>query len=218
MQNSKYNQMLKSPESKVLVKIKSKYIKDFDKITKMSAIQNAATVHLEDLVNITGEVVSMPVRIKRDRVYDGFSTKDIQVGDTAIFSFSVIYDFIQKEPDDPLIYKNRIFYHGQEYWQADIRKIFGVIRNGEIIMVNGYVMAGLFDEDKIYIANASSRAKNCKSSQVIHIGNNKEGQSKIPVHSGDTIFYNPLKPQKYQINNKPFIILQQNQVLGVLKK
>lgn len=210
--------MLVSPENKVMVKIKSKYIKDFDKITKMSAIQNAATVHLEDLVNITGEVVSLPVSIKKDRVYEGFSTKDIQVGDTAIFSFSIVYDFIQKEPDDPLIYKNRISYHGEEYWQADIRKIFGVIRNGEIIMINGYVMAGLFDEDKIYIANASSRAKNCKSSQVIHIGNNKEGQSKIPVHSGDTIFYNPLKPQKYQINNKPFIILQQNQVLGVLKK
>jgi len=208
--------MIQQSENRLIVQIKTKYISNFTDIMKISAIQNFGSLHMEDLCNIRGTVVSLPKRITDDRTHTGFSTKDIRVGDEAIFSFSIVYDFIQVEDKDPL-YKNLITYKGEEYWQADITKIYAVIRDGEIIMVNGYVMASEFQDDKIVLSAASKKAKNSKSSTVMHIGNPKENQKKIPVKQGDTIYFNPLKVQKYQINHKPFIILQQQQVLGKLK-
>lgn len=205
--------MITSAENKIILKITTKYISNFTDIMKVSAIQNFATLHLEDLCNIVGEVVSLPKSISKDRTHTGFSTKDIRVGDKAIFSFSVVYDFIQKEDADPL-YKNLITYKTKEYWQADITKIYAVIRDGEIIMVNGYVMATPFQEDKIVVSAVSKKIKGCKSSTVMHVGNPKETLKKIPIKSGDTIYFNPMIAQKYQINDKHFIILQQHQVLG----
>jgi co-chaperonin GroES (HSP10) len=205
---------IQSAENKVVVKPKTKYISNFTDIMKISAIQNFATLHLEDLVNNCGEIISIPKSVSKDKTHNGFSTKDIRVGDTAIFSFSVIYDFIQRGEDLPPLYKNMISYKGNEYFSADITKIYGVIRDGQIIMVNGYVMATTFVDDKIVVAAVSKKIKGCKSSTVMHVGNPKETLKKIPIKQGDTIYFNPMIAQKYQINNKPFIIIQQHQILG----
>lgn len=210
--------MIQAAENTVLLTVKTKYIKEFTDIMKMASIQNAASVHLEDLVQVVGEIVSIPKRVTQDRTHYGFSTKDIKVGDIVIFSYQVISDFVIKKEDEDPSYKNLITYQGKEYWQADITRIFAVIRGEDIIMVNGYVMAETFDEDRIFLQPTSKRAKNCKSSKVMHVGKPKEHLPPLSIKRGDTIFFNPLIAQKYQINKKPFIILQQHQVLGRLSK
>ena len=206
--------MLQSVENKIILSLATKYCKNFSDIAKRAAIADNASVHLEDLVSIVGEVVSIPKSISNDRWHEGFSTKDIQVGDTAIFSFSIVYDWYQnKHMGDPL-YKNLITIQGKEFWMADITKIYAVIRNEKIIMINGYVMAVPFIDDKIQLLASSKKTKGTKTSTIMHIGNPRTDRKAIGAKDGDTIYFNPKIAIKYQINDKPFIILQQHQILG----
>ena len=84
-------------------------------------------------------------------------------------------------------------------------------------MVNGYVMAEQFEEDKIFMQPESRKSRKCKSSVLMHIGRPKVGHKRVNAEPGDLIYYNPLKVQKYQINGKPFIILNQSHILGRVK-
>jgi len=206
--------MIISAQNQLIVQVKSKYCQNFSDLMKRAAIMDNTSIHLEDFVSIVGTVVSIPRSISDDRTHTGFSTKDIQVGDGVIFSFSVIYDHYQKMQEGEFIYKNLITLNAQEFWMADITKIYAVIRNEKIIMINGYVMATPFREDKIILAQTSKKTKGVKSSEIMHIGNPKENRTPITAKQGDTVFYNPSVAIKYQINNKPFIILQQHHILG----
>jgi|SRR3954469_9929417 len=206
--------MVTSAENKVIVTVTTKYTKYISDILKRAALENNTSVDPADYVSIVGEIVSLPKRISNTRDYKGYSTKDIRVGDTAIFSSNVIYDLVIKEEDAEPIYRNLITYQAKEYWVADITKVYGVIRNGELIMINGYVMASLFEESKIYIPAAQKKVKSSVTSEVISIGNPLEGLAQISAKQGDTIHFNPMKATKYSINDKPFIILTQQHVLG----
>ena len=207
--------MIQAPTNKVIVHPKTKYIKHISDLMKRSSIQNGATVDPSDVVNIIGEIVSLPMQISDNRDYEGYTTENLQVGDMAIFSFKVIYDLIIKQENGEPVYKNLIKYNGNEYFSCDIRNLFGVIRGEDIVMVNGYVMATEFDQDKIIISQTIKTAKKTKSSQIMHIGNNKGHLKKISANQGDTIFFDGSKVQHYEINNKKFIILQQEKILGV---
>jgi co-chaperonin GroES (HSP10) len=209
--------MLISPQDNVIVRPETKYIGNISSLLKIAAIQNNSSVDQTDMVNIKGEVISVPKSISKTRDLEGFSTSDIQPGDIAIFSFKVIYDFVQKEPDAEPVYRNRIFYNGVEYFAAHIRHIFGVIRAGEIIMANGYVMVSGFEEPKIFIPAHQKRVKGTTTSHIMHIGNPLIGETSITAKQGDEVVFNPKYAQKYQINGKPFCILQQSQILGKIE-
>ena len=206
--------MIQAPANKVIVHPKTKYIQHISDLMKRSSIQNGATVDPSDIVNIVGEIVSLPMQISETKDYEGYSTENLQIGDMAIFSFKVIYDLIIKQEHGEPVYKNLVKYDGKEFFLCDIRNLFGVIRGEDIIMVNGYVMATEFEQDKIIISQTIKTAKKTKSSQVMHIGNNRHNLRKIGANQGDTIFFDGSKVQHYEINKKKFIILQQEKILG----
>jgi len=206
--------MITAPTDNVIVYPGTKYISNVTNLIKLAAIQNNTTVHSEDLVNIQGEVISIPKSISDRLDCKGYSTKDIQAGDIAIFSFNVIHNLIQQEHEGELVYRNRLWYNAKEYFVAHIRDIYGVIRNGEIIMINGYVMVTDFPESKLYIPANQKKAKGTVKCQIMHIGNPLENEKAIEAEQGDFVYFNPLVAPKYQINNKPFRIIQQGQVLG----
>jgi len=206
--------MIQSPVNNVIVKVKTKYIGNISKILQLSAIQNGSSVDSVDLVNIMGEIVSLPRTVSDKIGYVGFSTKDLQVGDTAIFSYSIIHDFVIPAEDADPIYRNRFMYKGEEYFLADITKIFGVIRDEEIIMVNGYVMASEFSESNFVLPASLKKIKKAAETNVMHIGYPKTEETSIDVDNGDKIYFNSITAQKYQINQKPFSIIQQNKIFG----
>jgi co-chaperonin GroES (HSP10) len=208
---------MQSPTNKVLVSIAHRYIGNITDLINRSSIQNNASVHLEDMATIVGKVEALPKVVTEDRLgLNGFSTADIRVGDYAIFSHTVVLTLENTSvPGEEPIYKNQLLFQGKEYWMADISLIYGVIRDGEIIMVNGFVMAKPFQEAKIHLAASSKRAKGTVKCQVMHIGNSRTHQQKIEAKQGDWVFFNPMIATKYQINNKPFVIIQQSHVLGV---
>jgi co-chaperonin GroES (HSP10) len=105
-------------------------------------------------------------------------------------------------------------YQGKEYFLCDIRNLFGVIRDGEIIMVNGYVMLSEYEKNKIIVAPGIKSAKKAKSSNIMHIGQNRKHLVPIQANNGDLVYYNPDKAQHYEINEKKFIILQQDKIFG----
>lgn len=202
--------MIQAALNNVMVQISTKYIQNISNIMKVAALENNSSVDPVEIVNIVGTVHSIPKSV----IFEGFSTKDIQVGDTAIFRFDLIYDFKEKGKGLEPIYRNRIWHNGQEYWSCDIRKIFGVIRYDEIIMINGYTMITDFTLPKIYLPASAKKIRGTQKSQIMHIGSPKYEENEIEVQSGDTIFFNPNTAAKYQIKGKPFRIIQQNKILG----
>jgi len=205
---------IKSPANKIIVYPKGRWAKNISDILKRASIENGASVDPADCVNITGEIISIPEYISPTNDYKGFSTKDLRVGDTAIFSYKVIYDYVIKAEGEEPVLKNSVITGDKEYFLCDIRNLFGVIRDGKIIMVNGWVMLDEFVPTKIILPAALKNQKNAARSQVFHIGSNRTHLKRIDVNDGDMVFYNGLKAQHYQINDKKFIILPQNLILG----
>ncbi len=206
--------MFQPTENKILIKVSSKYIKVISDITRLSALENNTSVDISDYVQIQGEVVALPKRISQKPEYEGYSTNDIYEGDIAIFSYQVICDMTYNKETDKLKFKNMVMFQGEEYFLADIRNIFGVIRGGDIYMVNGYVMLSEYPKGIIMLQQSSKKIKGTTNSQVMHIGNPRTNHNRIPVEQNDTVYFSPYHPQHYKINDKPFIILRQNQILG----
>ena len=206
--------MIQPTHNNVLIKVKHKYIKNITSILKRAAIQNGASVDPNECVNILGEVIMLPKKITNDNTHKGYTIDGIKIGDTAIFSYQVIYDLISTELETPF-YRNMIFYKGEEYFVADITKIFGVIRNEEIIMINGYVMTTAFRENVIIVPQSAKKIKGTVYANIISIGATKNGGVGINANKGDLVYFSPLYAQKYQINDKPFCIIKQNRILGV---
>ena len=202
------------PTNNVLVSVKQKYTSNISKIMKMAAIQNNASVDPADVVQIVGVVEGLPNKITTHlRDYEGFSTKDLEVGDTVIFSYKVIYDMLPIESTEP-VYRNMMWYRGKEYFSADIRKIFAIIRGEEIIMINGYVMGTEVAESKIILPPSLKRIKQAAQTEILNIGMPKENATPLDVYKGDIVYFNPFVAQKYQINDKKFIIINQSHILG----
>lgn len=207
--------MLQTTQNNVLVHVKTKMIKHFSKVMALASANNLPA-NPADCVNILGEVISLPKKITQDHWHNGFTTDDIRIGDTAIFSHQVINDLDDTYKDTP-VYKNRIELMAEEYFLADIPHIFGVIRDGEIIMVNGWVMLTTFYESKIVLPASMKRIRHATHAEIMHIGNSRTNMTPIDAKQGDTVYFNPFIAQKYEINKKPFTILPQEKILGKLE-
>lgn len=206
--------MIQAVENSLIISVTTQYIKNISNILKVAAIENNSSVDPSDLVQIVGEVISIPERITTDqRGYEGFSTKDIKIGDTVIFRFDVIYQFVNLSKNARM-FKNRIWWDGKEYWNCDIQKVFGVIRNGEVKMINGYVMLTDFEPNKIVLSHANAGLRGAQSSVVMYAGSSKTHEKPIDIHSNETVYFNSNLAAKYQINGKPFRVIQQSSILG----
>jgi co-chaperonin GroES (HSP10) len=199
----------------VVVTVKTRWIKNFSQIAKIAHIQNNSSIMPQDMVNIVGEVVSVPKTISKRREYTGFSTRDIRAGDTVIFSHNVIFNFESTAAEEEPIHKNSVWCRGKEYWLADIREIYAVIRDGQIRMQNGYVMLEQMDAAPMILlpTHIKKRIKTV-CANVSHIGKNLSHLQKINVEKGDVIYLNPAKAREYQVNGNPFFIVTQQQILG----
>lgn len=211
----------KSPANNVIVQIKHKYNRAVGKIAKLAAIQQHSSVDPANFVNIFGTVVSVPMQISNDRTYNDFSKHDIRVGDIAIFAYSVIYEFMQTEPEAEPIYKNSFWWDGQEYWVVDIQKLYAVVRAGEIRMQNGYVMVeGMEQAANIYLPQHIRKSVKTTTATLTQICNPVKGGKNIDCKPGDTVIFNPNILTTYRIDGKEdgelkeFGILQQKHILG----
>ena len=191
----------------ILVRIPSKHIKLVSDIQRLSSLQNGSSIDPADFVTIRGEVVMLPKKISEAN--KAFSMDNIKVGDLAIFSYQVIYDIIYKIETDTFEYVNMVKYKGEEYFLADISLIFAVVRDEKVIMQNGWVMLSEYPTSLIISKNLGKKEKGTVQSDILHT-------QRLPynLHQGDKVLFSPFKPQHYQINQKPFIILKRSHILG----
>lgn len=207
--------MIKCPLNKVVVQVETKYHKNFSNMIKRANINPSSQVNPADYVQIIGKVISVPDMITNRIDYNGFTTNDIYAGDTAIFRYDVIYDFIENPDGDQPIYKNSIWMKGQEYFVADIQKVFGIIRAGEITMVNGYCMVeNMSQKPMLVIPQHLKNITEAASATLTQIGRPLSHMPSIGAQPGDIVYYNPNILQHYEINGKQFGILTQKQILG----
>ena len=208
--------MLQSPFNNLLLKIGDVFVKQYGAVARTSAMYSQASdINSADMVNIVGEIVALPKVIteeKREMRLKGFSIKDMQVGDTAIYRYDVIHEFTA----DSQRFKNCFWYRGKEYWAARVDKCFGVIRRGEIIMVNGYCMVEhINNPTNIILPHNMKNIDGIGWATLTGIGNNLTHLENIDAHVGDTVFFDPRKLQRYEIGKKKFGILTQQQISGV---
>jgi co-chaperonin GroES (HSP10) len=207
--------MIKCPLDKVVVQVDTKYHKNFSNMIKRANMNPGSQINPADYVQIIGEVVAIPDFINNRIDYKGFTTNDIYPGDIAIFRYDVIYDFVESAEGEDPIYKNMVWVKGQEYFLADIQKIFGVIRAGEIIMVNGYCMVeNMSAPPSLVLPQHLKNLIRTASATITNIGNPLSHQKPIGAKPGDIVYYNPAVLQRYEINEKKFGILTQKQILG----
>jgi co-chaperonin GroES (HSP10) len=168
-----------------------------------------------EFVNIYGKVISVPMSISNRRDYEGFVTNEIYPDDIAIFRYDVIYEFASVEGSADAVFKNLIWFKGKEYFMADIQKVFGVIRAGEIIMVNGYCMIEhMSNPSALILPQHLKNVIQAATATLTQIGRNRTHMKGIKAQVGDVVYYNPNVVQTYEINGKKFGILSQRHILG----
>lgn len=213
--------MLAAPINKIYVKVKSKFIGNYSNIIKAANVTAGSQLNPADLAQIVGEVVSLPKMITTDRRgYEGYSLDNIQIGDTAIFSYRVIwnhkvvmkYNYATGKDEEDVILHNSVWYRGQEYFRCDIMDIFAVIRDGQMTMLNKWCMVE--DIEKPSMIVLPQRLSKIKNATKAVLTNNYSGD----IESGVTVFCHPNKVQHYAINEKKFGIIKEKDILGSLQK
>lgn len=206
------------PINNLLIKVATKYIGNYTNIMKAANLNPANKLNPLDLVNIVGEVVALPKAIDNKRKgMDGYSLKDIEVGDTVCFRYDIVGDFFINTETDNIEYKNMVWYKGKEYWLCDITRAFFVIKkeSKSIKMINGYVMLeDIQEENQIYLPASMKRISRAKEATLAQIGNPLSTQKGIAAFPGDKVLVHPLKLQHYQIGGKKFAICRQENVFG----
>jgi co-chaperonin GroES (HSP10) len=205
----------KSGSTTVILKVKSKFTQTFDKMIAMANLFQGSQVNPADYVNNVGEVVAVPRSVRKRMDYKGYSAEGIQVGDTAIFSYEVIYN-IEELPDGAFKYKNQLNYKKDEVFLADITDIFAVIRDNQIIMINGYVMIqDISEPSKLILVTQKRVTPNAVSATVIAVGKSLEHQKPIDIQPTERVLLDFRKVQHYQINDQKFGIVQQRHIYAV---
>lgn len=207
--------MFQPIQNKILVKVNHTFTKNATDIQRLAALENNTTIDPADYVTICGEIVALPKTISNTKEYEGYSLDGIFVGDTAIFSYQVIYNLQYYAEQDKIVYKNEIIYEGQRYFQVDISLLFGVIQGGQIKMLNGWVMLDEYPASLIVLDNQSKKMRGTVTSEINYIGSSRKHEKTIRAKRGDLAYFSPFYPQHYQINGKRFIILPQKHILGV---
>lgn len=207
--------MIQCPLNKVVVQVETKYHKNFSNMIKRANMNPGTQINPADYVQSVGKVISVPKAISTRMDYKGFTTNDIHPDDIAIFRYDVIYDFIENPEGEEPLYKNMVWMKGQEYFMADIQKIFGVIRAGEITMVNGYCMVeNMSIPSALILPLHLKNVIQASTATLTHIGEPLTHAKGISAQPGDTVYYNPSVLQNYEINDKKFGILSQRHILG----
>lgn len=213
--------MFTAPLNNLVLKIYPKYIGNYSNIIKAANLNPGTQLNPADLVNIIGEVVSIPKKISKGKFnFDGFTTDDIEAGDKVLLRFDVVFDLVEQEFSDVPLYKNMVWYKGQEYFLARIDKVHGILKaDGRIIMINGFCMLEEIEEEaRIFMPQTQKRITRSKEATLSHIGNSKSNEKGIEAKQGDRVLVHPYRIQHYQIGQKKFGIVSQKDVFGVVAK
>jgi co-chaperonin GroES (HSP10) len=199
----------------LIVTIEKRMIADLYNAIRMANIDAGSQVNPADYVTITGKVVSIPKSVCKRIDYKGFTTDGIQVGDTLIFSYQVVFTMKEGE-DGQAVHENAFSYDGKEYWLCDITNVFAYIRDNQIHMVNGYCMLQEVQPPSkiILLSNEAKQMVRASQSLLSHIGTPLQGKKSIQAVQGDDVYVDFRKVQHYRVKDTPIAIVRQKDILA----
>jgi hypothetical protein len=213
--------MFVAPLNTVYATLEKKF---YDTITFDSGVQlyRDTSFHPEEYTMLQATVISVPKAIMKRPDYAGMSI-DLRPGDTILIRYDVVYSYVKQPDRDTPIYKNVLLYKGNEYWKVDLQKIFGVIRDNRIDMINGYVCCDPLAEDQgdygVLIRPEHYRmTERDDTMRIKYIGKPLGDQPMLSVQEGDVIHCLPGVAQRYEINLQHFYIIKQSHILGIVEK
>jgi co-chaperonin GroES (HSP10) len=205
----------RAPTNKIVVAVRQKFLRGITNVVRAANLTESNQINPLDWVNLQGEVVSLPTQITtHKRGYEGFSLRDIQIGDILIFGYDIIGSYYPPDGSGEVKHKNEVFYKGKTYFVADITRCFARIRGGEMKMLNGYLMVAPPVESKLILPQHLKRIRSAAESEVYCVGSPKDGEIDSGIKVGDVVYYNPLTVEHYTISEKKFCILESGKVLG----
>lgn len=174
--------------------------------------------HPEESAMLEATVVSAPKAIMKRADYEGMEIS-LEPGDKILVRYDVVFAYSKQPERDTPVYKNVVLYEGKEYWKVDVQKIFAVILEEGMRMLNGYVCCDLLPEDMgnygILIRPDHYRIMERKDKMRIkYIGHPLIGQPTLSLTPGDVIYCLPGVAQAYEINLQKFYIIKQTHILA----
>lgn len=212
-----------APVNNVIVALEKKF---YDSVAFESGVKLHfdPTWHPEEYAMLTATVVSVPTSIIERFDYKGMRA-DMQPGDQLLVRYDLVFGYFDQPDRATPIYKNLILHHDgekyQEYWLCDIQKVFAIIRNGEYIMQNGYVLLDPVLEPPITTSNLlvlpdTVTSKQSKRVGIIRaIGAHLPHQPQFCVEPGDKVYVIPGTIQHYRVDTTEFMICKQSHLLAI---
>lgn len=205
--------MLQPVYDKVLVEVESNSEWLHEVKTKSGVIAVAFENDLDRRAGAVrkGKVVALPCAISQHYILKNVQDK-VEIGDLVYLHFNAI------TPD------NRIDLE-KPYFLVCMENIFCIVRNGEIIMYAGRVLAEpIFDEDvqdlgglKVKKTDAGvikelNVTHNFKKAKLAHIGNPLAPAKKTNVSPGDIIYYEQDADFENEIEGKKYFCMVQEDI------
>jgi len=174
--------------------------------------------HPEESTMLEATVVSVPKAIMQRPDYNGM-TLPIKTGDRILIRYDVVYSYKHQPERDTPVYKNVLLYGGVEYWKVDIQKIFGVIVDGGIRMLNGYAYCEAVPEERadyglLVRPEHLRREERRDKLRIKYIGEPLIGQPSLFLSPGDIVYTAPGMAQSYEINVQKFFIIKQSHIVA----
>jgi co-chaperonin GroES (HSP10) len=203
------------PVNKLLVSVRQKFRRGITNVVRAANLTESNQINPLYWVEVCGEVVALPKEITtHKRGYEGFSLKDIEVGDVLVFGYDVIGSYYAPDGSGEVKHKNEVFYKGKTFFTVDVTRAFARIREGDMRMLNGYLMVAPPVESKLILPQHLKRIRSAAESEVYCTGAPKDGEIDSGISVGDVVYYNPLTVEHYTISEKKFCILESGKVLG----
>jgi co-chaperonin GroES (HSP10) len=162
-----------------------------------------------------GKVVAVPRAISKDHYMLKLIKDIILVGDIIYTHFNSIL------PDTKIELKIA----EKPYYLVNMEQIFAIVRDGQIRMYGGRVLAEpIFDSDiddlgglkvrktQAGIISELNVKHNFKKATLTHIGNPLEGERKTDVAAGDVIFYEKDSDFENEIEGKNYFCMMQEDI------
>jgi co-chaperonin GroES (HSP10) len=171
----------------------------------------------EEYAMLEGTVVSVPRSIIKRKDYDGITLDHLQRGDKVLVRYDVAFAFASQPDKDTIRFKNERWWDQTSYWNADIKKIFCIVRGEERIMLNKYVLCDIVTDilpnmmsDLIIRPESERTVVRLDRARVRAIGENN-----LDVTPGDMVYFSPNIPQVYSINQEKFIIISERHIMAM---
>src|SRR6266700_1828689 len=211
------------PFNALIVTIEKKY---YDSVTFSSGItlEIDPTWHPEEHAMLKAKVINVPLGITNRYDYRGMICS-IQPGDEILMRYDVVFSYHKQLDNKTSEFKNMLVWFNEdtgqheEFWRCDIQQVFAVIKEGEYIMQNGYVMLEPFAVAELrptflhmpeMIKDDAPKFK----ATVKYINQPLTTETTIDINTGDVVAFNPLVVQKYEIDTKLLWIIKQSHILA----